>query len=131
MRPRPPPGRGDDPERHGQVTREEPKPRPIGDKCNPLCPFFRCSKNALRITTVYYRGRPMKVAMCAWIGDKCIGAQCRYASCAKHAMLPDGRCQFAVEASAKAKARALKDFEEELRELEAKAKSRKEFDEFI
>ncbi len=128
---KPTPGRGPRPGRPDQPPRGEPRPRPVGDKCNPLCPFFRCSKNALRTATVYYRGRPMKVAMCAWIGDKCIGAQCRYAACAKHAMLPDGRCQFAVEAAAKSKARRLMDFEEELRGLEAEARSRGEFEDFF
>ena len=123
-----PPPRG--PPRPRRPSRGEPKPRPIGDRCNPLCPFFRCNYNALQVTTTYYRGRPMKVAMCRWIGDKCIGPQCRYASCAKHAMLPDGRCQFAVEAKARA-ARRFKDFEEELRELEREAKAHKDFEEYF
>ncbi|MDP8003245.1 MAG: hypothetical protein RAK17_03580, partial [Caldisphaera sp.] len=55
---------------------------------------------------------PIKVAMCAWIGDKCIGASCRYAYCEKKAMLPDGRCAFAVENQPK----KMKSFEEELNE---------------
>ena len=109
------------PSRHGKPTNgngssyyqaREVKPRPIGDKCNPLCPFFRCGQRALRISTEYYRGRPIKVAMCSWIGDRCIGASCRYAYCEKKAMLPDGRCAFAVERKSK-KARS---FEEELNE---------------
>ncbi|MEB3851381.1 MAG: hypothetical protein LRS49_02215 [Desulfurococcales archaeon] len=90
--------------------RGEPRPRPIGDRCNPLCPFFRCLKNALMVRTEYYRGRPIKVPMCSWIGDRCIGAQCRYAHCEKHAMLPDGRCAFAVQGK-----RRMRDFEEELK----------------
>ncbi len=106
------PGRGP----RGPGGRREPRPRPLGDKCNPLCPFFRCSKRALRITTETFRGRPMKVAMCAWIGDKCIGPSCRFAYCEKRAMLPDGRCAFAV------RARSQKEFEEELREIEEEAK---------
>jgi len=88
------------------------RPRPIGDRCNPLCPFFRCQKRALRIVTEQYKGRPIKVAMCAWIGDKCIGASCRFAFCEKRAMLPDGRCALAV------KAKRGKEFEEELMEME-------------
>lgn len=92
--------------------REQLKPRPIGDRCNPLCPFFRCQKRALRIATEQYKGRPIRVAMCAWIGDKCIGASCRFAYCDKRAMLPDGRCALAV------KSKKAKDFEEELMELE-------------
>ncbi|MGC9071926.1 MAG: hypothetical protein ACP5HK_04445 [Acidilobus sp.] len=93
-------------------ARQEPKPKPIGDRCSPLCPFFRCAQKALRFTTEYYRGRPVKVAMCALVGDRCVGTQCRFAYCEKRAMLPDGRCAFAVEA----KARAMKSFEEELQE---------------
>ncbi len=101
--------------RHG--GRREPRPRPLGDKCNPLCPFFRCSQRALRITTETFRGRPIKVAMCAWIGDKCIGASCRMAYCEKRAMLPDGRCAFAVRAKT-----VQRDFEEDIMELEKEAK---------
>ena len=129
MRASPPPRGPPRPKRQGP-RRGEPRPRPIGDKCNPLCPFFVCSYKALQVTTTFYRGRQVRVAMCKWIGDKCIGSQCRYASCAKHAMLPDGRCQFAVEARART-ARRLKDFEEELRELEREARSRREFEDYI
>lgn len=93
--------------------RREPRPRPIGDKCNPLCPFFRCSRHALRIVREQYKGRMISVAYCDLVGDKCIGAQCRFAMCEKRAMLPDGRCAFAVKAKGPSK-----DFEEELRELE-------------
>jgi len=96
--------------------RRQPRPRPIGDKCNPLCPFFRCQKRALRISREQFRGRTMPVALCAWIGDKCIGPSCRYAYCEKRAMLPDGRCAFAV------RARKQRDFEEEIRELEEEEK---------
>jgi hypothetical protein len=97
-----------------QETTRELRPRPLGDKCNPLCPFFRCAKNALRIKTEYFKGRPIRVAYCELAGDKCIGAQCRYAQCAKNALLPDGRCSFALGRQRK----PVKDFEEELRELE-------------
>ncbi len=99
-------------------ARQEPKPKPIGDRCNPLCPFFRCAQKALRITTEYYRGRPVKVAMCALVGDRCVGTQCRFAYCERRAMLPDGRCAYAVET----KSRLTKSFEEELQE-EAKLAS--------
>jgi len=91
--------------------RRELRPRPIGDKCSPLCPFFKCLKGALIIRTEYYRGRPIKVPICSWTGDRCIGPKCRYAYCEKHAMLPDGRCAFAVQARAKRQV----DFEEELK----------------
>lgn len=104
----PPNQRREEPRR----DRRELKPRPIGDKCNPLCPFFRCQKRALRFTVEQYKGRPIKIAMCAWIGDKCIGSSCRFAYCEKRAMLPDGRCALAV------KARRVKDFDEELMEMD-------------
>lgn len=109
--PKPPRGPGGPRGRgRGPGPRGEPRPRPIGDKCNPLCPFFKCLKKALIVRTEYYRGRPIRVPMCSWIGDKCIGAKCRYAHCEKHAMLPDGRCAFAVQSR-----RKMADFEEELR----------------
>ncbi|MEB3844285.1 MAG: hypothetical protein LRS48_01220 [Desulfurococcales archaeon] len=121
------PGPGYDPRRTNRGYRprpgggrphyRQPKPRPIGDKCNPLCPFFRCSRNALRITTEQFKGRIIRVPFCSWIGDKCIGAQCRFAYCEKKAMLPDGRCAFAV-----GKKREEKDFEEDLREIEEEEK---------
>ena len=111
-------------------ARQEPKPKPIGDRCNPLCPFFRCGQKALRITTEYYRGRPVKVAMCAIVGDRCVGTQCRFAYCEKRAMLPDGRCAYAVEA----KSRLTKSFEEELQEESRLASSlglkKKDLEEF-
>ena len=100
--------------RRDQGSGMKPKPRPIGDRCSPLCPFFRCQKNALRVEIQQYKGRPIKVPMCAWIGDKCIGAQCRYAYCELRAMLPDGRCRFAV----KAKTKQQKSFEDELMEMD-------------
>ncbi len=95
-----------------QAQLAEPRPKPLGDKCNPLCPFFRCAQNALRITTAHYRGRPVKVAICSLVGDRCVGPQCRFAYCEKRAMLPDGRCAFAVEGRSK----PMKSFEEELQE---------------
>ncbi|MCE4613449.1 MAG: hypothetical protein F7C07_06425 [Desulfurococcales archaeon] len=103
----------------GDSGRREPRPMPIGDKCNPLCPFFRCNKRALRISTDYYRGKTIKTAMCAWIGDKCIGATCRFAWCEKRAILPDGRCLYGV------RSRKAEDFEQELAKEEKIKFSRK------
>lgn len=60
--------------------------------CTPLCPYFRCAKNASVVTTKFYRGKPRKVILCRWTGDLCIGSQCQYAYCTKRAMLPDGSC---------------------------------------
>jgi hypothetical protein len=73
------------------------RPMPIGDKCNPLCPFFVCTKHALVIVNEFYRGRSVKVAYCRLFGGKCIGPACKYASCKLNAMLPDGRCAKAIK----------------------------------
>ncbi len=81
--------------------------------CSPLCPYFRCSKKALFVTTQHYRGQPLRVPYCQWIGDKCIGAQCQYAYCAIQKMLPDGRCAWAIEK----KQRKSRDFEEDLEKM--------------
>ncbi len=117
-----PKGRRTPGERAG--PKREPKPMPIGDRCNPLCPFFRCAKKALRINREFYRGRPIRMAMCNWIGDKCVGAECRFAFCEKRAMLPDGRCAFAV------KGKKMGEFEEELkRDTGIKIRGRIRFDE--
>ena len=61
--------------------------------CTPLCPFrsFYCTKRALVIKK---GSRPE--AWCAWIGDKCIGYRCQFASCTRHALMPDGRCKLLV-----------------------------------
>ncbi|MCE4613961.1 MAG: hypothetical protein F7B60_00295 [Desulfurococcales archaeon] len=102
-----PPSRGG---REEYSKPRKPMPKPNGDMCSPLCPYFRCSKKALLITTEHYRGQPIKEAYCRWIGDKCIGAQCQYAYCALQKMLPDGRCGWALER----KQRSHKEFDEEL-----------------
>jgi len=57
------------------------------------------------------------VPYCNWVGDRCIGPSCQYASCSARAMLPDGRCQHALK-----KERKEPSFEEEI-EMLAKAKS--------
>jgi hypothetical protein len=96
--------------RDQQGRQSKPMPKPNGVMCSPLCPYFRCSKKALLITTEHYRGQPIKEAYCRWIGDKCIGAQCQYAYCALQKMLPDGRCGWALEKRQQSK----KEFDEEL-----------------
>ncbi len=100
------------PEHRG--PREEPKPMPIGKKCNPLCPFFRCAKRALVVTSYIMQGKPQKMAYCNWIGDTCIGYQCQFAYCEKKALLPDGTCAFAVREEQEKK--KTKDYLEELAE---------------
>lgn len=104
--------------------REEPKPMPTGKKCNPLCPFFRCAKRALVVTSYIMRGKPQKMAYCKWIGDTCIGYQCQFAYCEKKALLPDGTCAFALREEQEKK--KTKDYLEELAEEdqdEVKARS--------
>ena len=41
---------------------KEPSPLPLGDQCNPLCPFFRCSKKALKIDKKYVRASSRRSA---------------------------------------------------------------------
>ncbi len=77
--------------------KRELKPMPIGRRCNPLCPFFRCSKRALVEVNKVVKGHVQKVAMCRWIGDQCLGAKCQFSFCERRAMLPDGSCAFAVK----------------------------------
>jgi hypothetical protein len=88
--PRPPPPEGIDRER--RVL-----PQPIGDKCNPLCPLFVCTRNALFIANKPIKGRIVKTAQCRLTGGDCIGGECQYASCKINALLPDGRCAKALE----------------------------------
>ena len=90
----------------------QPRPQPRNGRCNPLCPFFRCGKRSLVYTTKYYRGKPRKVAFCRWVGDHCKGYECQYAYCEKRALLPDGKCSFAVKGQRK------KDLLEEIAESE-------------
>ncbi|NAZ26655.1 MAG: hypothetical protein GU348_00690 [Thermogladius sp.] len=87
---------------------------PIDDKCNPLCPLFKCARNALFVTTKSYRGRTFKVAMCRLTGGECIGGECQYASCRINSLLPNGKCAKALEK----KVKPLSD-EELFREIQA------------
>lgn len=80
-----------------RTLRGEVKPLPLGDKCNMLCPLFRCSKNALVVVNRVVKGHVQKVAMCRWIGDSCLGYRCQFAFCERKALLPDGKCAFAVK----------------------------------
>ncbi|RLG76789.1 MAG: hypothetical protein DRO12_03815 [Thermoprotei archaeon] len=108
-----------------KMFRERLEPRPIDGVCNPLCPFFRCSRGALIIRRTNTRGKMQPTAFCTWVGDLCIGTKCQYAHCARRALLPDGRCLYAVREQEKQ--RQEEDFERELeRELkeEERAMSR-------
>jgi len=64
-------------------------------KCSPICPFraFYCTKKALIIKRVGGRLE----AWCAWTGDRCIGYKCQFATCTKHALLPDGTCRLKIK----------------------------------
>ncbi|WP_048050244.1 hypothetical protein [Saccharolobus islandicus] len=75
---------------------DEQKPMPLGDKCNYLCPYFRCNKRALLIQVKYTKGNPYKVGYCRWVGDVCITGECQYAYCEKRALLPGNKCAFAI-----------------------------------
>ncbi len=97
-------------------SRQPPMPLPDG-RCNPLCPYFRCLNNALAITRRHHHGRVQRVAFCRWIGDVCIGGSCQYASCKLRALLPDGKCLYAVEKKERAES-DLKELEEEVRREE-------------
>ncbi len=77
-------------------------PMPIGDKCTPLCPLFRCTRGALVIVNKSYRGRVIEEAYCRLSGGKCVGAECKFASCKINALLPDGRCAKALEKKTRA-----------------------------
>lgn len=76
---------------------DQRRPMPINGMCNPLCPFFRCSKNAKILVKKVVRGHTINEVRCRWIGDKCIGWRCQFGYCERHALLPDGRCAFAVK----------------------------------
>ena len=88
-------------ERGRQFEEKRVEPQPIGDRCNPLCPFFLCSRNTLMVTSKPVRGRMIKVAQCRLTGGECIGGECQYASCKLNALLPDGRCAKALEKKTK------------------------------
>lgn len=66
-----------------------------GVECTPVCPYraFECLKGAL----IYRRRGNRIVAFCTWIGDECIGYKCQFASCKRHALLPDGTCKLKLE----------------------------------
>ncbi len=126
-------GRGRGGPRRGGPRRDrrDQTPKPIGDKCNPACPFFRCSQNALMYTKKYIKGRMMTVVMCRLVGDKCIGYNCQYAYCERRYLLPDGRCAWALRKSEKEEEEDfLKDIEEEEKEIKKLGKSMREYDDF-
>jgi len=89
------------PSRHSHYTSkaEEVKirPQPLMDKCNPLCPLFRCGKEALFIVNKPIKGRIVKVAQCRLTGGDCISGECQYAGCKINSLLPDGKCVKALE----------------------------------
>lgn len=89
-----------EPYRHPPTTdlgEKKITPQPIGDRCNPLCPLFICTKNAQFIANKPFKGRIIRVAQCRLIGGDCIGGECQYSSCRLNSLLPDGRCAKALE----------------------------------
>jgi hypothetical protein len=111
-----------------QVSKEvslregELKPMPDGKKCNPLCPYFKCSKKALGITRRDDRGRIKFVGFCNWANDLCIGGICQFSACEKFYLLPDGTCLYAVEQGRRS---ASDDMFREIEEEEMRAKKLK------
>ena len=129
-------GRGRGSRGRGGARRDRPPrrdltPKPIGDKCNPACPLFRCSQNALMYTKKYIKGRMMTVVMCRLVGDRCIGYNCQYAYCERKYLLPDGRCAWVLRKEEEKEEDFLKDLEEEEKELRQMGKKVREFDDFL
>lgn len=122
-----PPQRRDWDQRIGRVDRQisrevsiregELKPMPDGKKCNPLCPYFKCTKKALGVVRRDIDGRPKFVGYCNWVNDLCIGGICQFSSCEKYYLLPNGTCLYAVERYRKSGADdMLKEMEKEEKE---------------
>lgn len=88
---------------HRPIHREEAErekkvaPQPIGEKCNPLCPLFACTRSALFVINKPIKGRVLRVAQCRLTGGDCISGECQYASCKLNSLLPDGKCAKALE----------------------------------
>jgi len=80
-----------------RVEEVKVQPQPLMDKCNPLCPLFRCARDALFTTNKPVKGRIIRVAQCRLTGGDCINGECQYASCRINSLLPDGRCVKALE----------------------------------
>jgi len=115
---------------------QEPKPTPLGEKCNYLCPFFRCNKKALSIQKKYIKGTPQKIGYCMWVGDVCITGECQYAYCEKRALLPGNKCAFAVSKKngenedMEKELRKNNDYDSKVKELLSKKLGRKDVDLF-
>ncbi|MEM4481896.1 MAG: hypothetical protein QXK88_05665 [Desulfurococcaceae archaeon] len=88
------------PQRVAQPSRVEDRrvtPQPIGDRCNPLCLLFICSRNAFFLANRPFKGRIVKVAQCRLTGSDCIGGECQYSSCKVNSLLPNNKCSKALE----------------------------------
>lgn len=48
-----------------------------------------------------YRGKVVKEPYCRMTGGRCIGYECRFASCRINALLPTGQCAKALEKMSK------------------------------
>jgi hypothetical protein len=97
----------------------ELKPMPDGKRCNPLCPYFKCSKKALDVVRRDEGGRMKFVGFCNWVNDLCIGGVCQFSGCEKFYLLPDGSCLYAIEQGRRS---ASEDMFREIEEEEEKAK---------
>jgi len=57
--------------------------------CNPSCEFFRCGRKAL-----FFKSR---VAWCKFADDACDVKTCKFASCIRNKLLPNGICGLFVK----------------------------------
>ncbi|MFN4045733.1 MAG: hypothetical protein ACK4H7_00130 [Acidilobaceae archaeon] len=73
-----------------------PKPIPLGGKCNNKCPYFKCFKSAMQVNKRVMRGVHTREVTCLLLGGPCKGSECRYASCALKALNSDGSCLLAM-----------------------------------
>lgn len=73
-----------------------PKPTPIGSKCNPLCPYFECSMESLQSIKVNKGGMITRRPHCLMLGGDCLGIQCRHSKCKLLMADGSGRCLLAI-----------------------------------
>ena len=79
------------------MSRERVVAKTEENMCTPFCKFFRCKKKALLLMK---KGRN-PVAWCKWAMDNCIGPNCTFAFCIKHALREDKLCGLKVRREVK------------------------------
>ncbi len=78
------------------IRKLNPKPVPLGEKCNSGCPYFKCFKNALQLNKRVIRGVQTREATCLLLGGPCKGSECRHASCTIKALNANSKCLLAL-----------------------------------